>query len=336
MHAAGALCVALKECDYATLAGCSLASPAAATQRVAVPEGQLSECTAEGTTGGSNVAGVVAKPLALPAGRCWQDAGCSEGASFTCSTTKNDQICTCENGAESCQVQGYCVRTPCKLCSDCLVSMCTFVNQVAAEGNATKVAAEFVSYCKSSSAERAAAAACDRVQLQVAGSYRGNLAKRPAAVCRALDECSSSLLTDATCTVASPSRTSPAVSASSLDTCTADGITGGPVVSGVSVALVPPNGACSSSADCNATIGERCSSSGTALLCTCKDAVDQCIPLGTCILTQCGECRTCMTGVQQFALSAQSSKVTAAELAANFTTLCTDALKRNATLCEQV
>ena len=118
---AGSLCKAFGECDFNQLAGCSLTSAANATLPVAVPAGSLDLCSSEGTSAGTQVLGVEATITVRP-GRCLGDGDCGN-SSYKCSTTSATQACTCTLGVDYCSALGYCVRTACKVCNDCLEEM---------------------------------------------------------------------------------------------------------------------------------------------------------------------------------------------------------------------
>jgi hypothetical protein len=118
---AGSLCKAFGECDASQLAGCALASAANATHPVAVLAGSLDLCTMEGTSAGAQVLGVEANITIRP-GHCLSDGDCGN-SSYRCSTASATKSCTCDLGADHCSTVGHCVRTACKVCSDCLEEM---------------------------------------------------------------------------------------------------------------------------------------------------------------------------------------------------------------------
>jgi hypothetical protein len=119
---AGRVCNALGECVQSALVNCSL-TPDTSTEPATsgVPLGQLDLCTVEGVTGGTNVLGV-SDSRSTPAGRCFATSDC-KNPGFTCDTTTSSLICSCYEGEDTCAVLGYCVRTPCRVCSDCLEEM---------------------------------------------------------------------------------------------------------------------------------------------------------------------------------------------------------------------
>jgi hypothetical protein len=126
---AGALCRVLGDCNPSQFGlTCSLAYTGDGALSATDPVGVLDLCTSEGTSTGSAVPGVKAD-FALASGRCLTSADCGS-TSLMCSMAVTTQQCTCAAGKDTCVAVGYCVRTPCKICNDCLTDMRAFAQQV--------------------------------------------------------------------------------------------------------------------------------------------------------------------------------------------------------------
>jgi hypothetical protein len=143
------------------MGNCSITTRLLANNTTA--SGIISLCSAEGITPGSAVAGTgsaASRGLLLADGKCLSTADCNAAGVMMCSlSTSPRQLCLCNaaTGADECATYGTCVRTPCKVCSDCLTSIGReFVSKQLYETDAAKVAAGFHGYCTSNSLGTAA------------------------------------------------------------------------------------------------------------------------------------------------------------------------------------
>jgi hypothetical protein len=117
----------------------------------------------------------------------------------------------CQGGLDTEDRRGTCVAKPapvdttippCTRCGLCLNNVRASVEVAALNTTITPVqlASSFYTAC---SAANYSLTACASVQAAITSSYKGNLARRAGALCLRLGECSSSLTTDATCTLSS-------------------------------------------------------------------------------------------------------------------------------------
>lgn len=82
-----------------------------------------------------------------------------------------------------------CVDTPCKACKRCLRDFSPFVTSAAnmALTDKDQLAAAFSTFCTGTAGRDPSV--CQTAQLGVAGSFRGNAARRAGAICSLLLEC---------------------------------------------------------------------------------------------------------------------------------------------------
>jgi hypothetical protein len=138
------------------MGNCSITTRLLATNATA--SGSISLCSAEGIVPGSAVAGIgsaASRGLLLADGKCLSTADCNATGALMCSLSSSPrQLCLCNaaTGADECTTYGTCVRTPCKVCSDCLTSLGReYISRQLYETDAAKIAAGFHSYCTSNS-----------------------------------------------------------------------------------------------------------------------------------------------------------------------------------------
>lgn len=113
----------------------------------------------------------------------------------------------------------------CETCQRCLSNFSTFVSgQVSSTATAEQLAAAFRAQCVASTRP---SADCDRVEKAIAGSFKGNLARRVGAICRVLGECDAGLASNASCVLSVGSKSG------SLSECRVDGVSSGEDVVGI-------------------------------------------------------------------------------------------------------
>jgi hypothetical protein len=254
---------------------------------------QLDRCTVQGlspTTGGMLVPGVSAD-TSLPFGRCFNKDNCSAPAD-TC-TSGTEKLCTCSNGVDTCLPGnlGTCDTSSggCSDCKLCLQTVQPFVNSVLAGGSAIS---NWATWCKSSNATLSPAV-CDRIQEAFASNV--NRFRRAGQLCQALQRCSQTLAANTECTLPDISLGSGGKSGPNarLDFCSAEGVTGGQPVPGVSGTKVLPGGKCQNDMQCGST-DLRCDMSNSTAFCYCEGGSDLCLSVGDCKRTPCAVCNDCL------------------------------------------
>ena len=303
---AGALCVALGDCDPpAALVAMENSTCDLATEQV-VPAGVVDQCTLQGTSEG--VPSPDPKSVAAPVEACFKGDCSHMGAAgeFICDSSNAGQVCSCSGGKDSCERYGLCQRSPCKVCNDCLAQMRVFAAEQDTVADGSMVASAFWTACERSGRSNGV---CYEVQLAIAASVKGNLGKRPAAVCRLLTECPVEQLSEANCTIPIPDKAA-AVPVSELDYCTVSGFSSGNRVVGVAAAEAPlDTNRCFTTADCGSAERGCVGATDGATVCVCADGVDTCKQLGQCALTSCGVCSTCIQKAAAFVDANKASDV---------------------------
>lgn len=175
---AGALCLALGDCVADMGNNCSISTTLLATNKTT--SGAISLCTAEGIQAGAALPGVgldkdrtASHAKLVAAGRCLTTQDCND-PNLMCSSTSTPQtqlcLCTAATGLDDCTTYGTCVRTPCKVCSDCLSLISTgFISQQLYATDSFKVANSFYSFCT------ATGLASGTLCMSVAGSVNGSI-----------------------------------------------------------------------------------------------------------------------------------------------------------------
>lgn len=256
---AGVICKDLGECLPANVTSCSLATTPT------VPEGRLDLCTPHGTNGTSStvtlmlVPGVsqqqnfTATPPAIPGSPqlCTLNWHCNSTAGFECvghGVSSGPKIVTCNAGQDTVEYMGTCQPTPCLKCQTCFKTMSAVALARKDEVNPATVAASFKDACDKDAKLKLDPVLCSTVALQVERSFQGNLAKRPAAVCRALNLCNATAI-GGSCNI-NFTTTEVALTPANVDACTIDGIAygqGGRMLessSGPGVTYAADNGEC--------------------------------------------------------------------------------------------
>lgn len=122
--------------------------------------------------------------------------------------------------------QGTCQRTKCQICTDCMAAAQPFVwNYWNSSQNSTQLAILFSAACSQTAALNTTGM-CGAVTDKIAASENGNLARRAAALCAALQLCGSTTL-DSSCLVAvTPigAAVPTSVAANKLSICSVEGL----------------------------------------------------------------------------------------------------------------
>lgn len=168
--------------------------------------------------------------------------------------------------------------------------------------------------------------ACSVVASQIDLTYQGSMGKRPALLCRTLNECPFDL--DTTCTLI-PNTTAVQlpVTVADLDTCSLTGVADGSLVPGqFAWNASVPSSSCTATQSCVGD-GFRCSYAAAARFCKCSGGVDSCIPVGECYETSCTICQDCITKANTFVASQLASRDSAA-IARAWGSFCSSQLTR--------
>lgn len=285
---AAALCFALGSCNTGTCGG----------------DLRLDRCTVQGlspTSGGALVPGVAASD-ALPFGRCFHKDNCSAPAD-TC-TPGTQKLSTCSDGVDACSpgLLGACSISQggCSDCRLCLLDVQPFVQQVIA---GTRQSSTWSTWCKASNATGPAASAanaarvCDAVQATFGTDT--NSFRRAGKLCTTLQRCSQALAADTTCTLSNiplVMGSGASLNNTRLDFCTAEGVTGGNTIPGVSPTKALPAGKCQNDMQCGSA-DLRCDMGNTTSFCYCGEGgSDLCLAVGDCRKTQCARCGRSLVG----------------------------------------
>jgi hypothetical protein len=235
---AGVICKNLGECVSANFSSsCALGNTTSGT--VIVPAGRLDLCTPHGTNGTFSpmlVPGVsepqnfnTTPPASLSGSPqlCTLDWHCNNTAGYQCvmpkqGVTSGPKVVTCSAGQDAITYMGTCQPTPCLQCQTCFKDMRAVALAQVSETNPATVAASFKAVCDNNAKLNLDPVVCSTVALQVEGSFQGNLAKRPVAVCRALNLCNATDI-GGSCSF-NDTATVVALTAATADACTTDGI----------------------------------------------------------------------------------------------------------------
>jgi hypothetical protein len=261
-------------------------------------------CTVEGLATGTRVPGV-ATTLALPNNTCdlaTANSACGTSGDFECDLTKTaGDVCKCEAvvagiipaGSDTCVKYSPCVRTPCKICSDCLADMTAFVALQQYTLAKAELAAAFEPYCLSKSYTTASCSAAVTKILDAATPLP--FGKRAGSLCAVMSMCNAATI-PIDC-VLKPTANVTGTGSAALDLCAVEGVTDGSDVQGTTRNLALPAGRCDTDAGCNNDGSNiyMCNLALTAQLCTCTKGADNCRAVGTCQLRPCPACEQCLT-----------------------------------------
>jgi hypothetical protein len=261
-------------------------------------------CTVEGVVSGNKVPGV-SDSLALPNNRTCNldDQTCGGDIDLMCDiTTTAGDVCVCETinagivpaGSDMCVKYSPCIRTPCKICSDCLADMTAFVSQQQYNLAQADIAAAFQPYCLS---KNYTAASCSAAVTKILASPLP-FGKRAASLCSTMSMCNATALGNS-CSL-KPTANLTGTGGASLDLCAVEGVVAGSDVQGTTRDLTLPPGRCDTDAGCNVngTNDIMCNLNLTAQLCTCYKGEDKCRAVGKCQLRPCPACARCLSDFQ--------------------------------------
>ncbi|KAF6254423.1 hypothetical protein COO60DRAFT_1665172 [Scenedesmus sp. NREL 46B-D3] len=249
-------------------------------------------------------------------------------------TSTTGSICTCDavTGSDTCVRHSGCVRTPCKICADCLGQVAPFTYAQRYNSDKADIAASFNTYCTGlgnwTAAQRSAVAA------QIAAADKASFGKRAAGLCRGLGLCNATSM-GAACQL----KVNATLAPSSLDSCAVEGVAAGGDVPGSSRALALPQDTCDNDIDCQQADPERMCVRAEAPVsfCTCSVAsgIETCRNIGGCADTPCKSCRLCLQHFQSFVNAPPFTATTGPdEVAAAFSKACAATNKYSAPACE--
>jgi len=275
---AAGLCFALGQCNASSCGG-SL---------------QLDQCTVQGLAIGGMLVPGVSATTAIPLGRCFSKADCTPPAD-TCDTSAASnptKLCTCSNGVDTCSTEllGACAIQGggCEDCKLCLAAVQPFVKQVLQ--NATK-ATTWTDFC--SRAALSTSTGCAAVSTSFGSTTNKYL--RAGLLCGALQRCTQKLAADSTCALAGLPLLSNGTSGTQarLESCMAEGVTGGAVLPGISPNKTLASGACQNDMQCGSP-DLMCDMTSTSSFCYCEGGTDFCLSVGSCKRTPCAVCNDCL------------------------------------------
>jgi hypothetical protein len=273
---AAGLCFALGQCNTSSCGG-SLG---------------LDRCTVQGLTGGMRVPDVSAS-MDVSLGRCFNKSDCTAPAD-TCdksAASNPSRLCTCSDGQDTCSADmvGSCsiANGGCSDCKLCLAAVQPLTKQ------APQDSAAISTWAKSCTAQLNTSVACAAVGTSFGTDV--NKYRRAGQLCQALQRCTQSLAAGADCTLPGiPLGAGGTSSAQArLDFCSAEGVTGGSVIPGVSPTKTLPSGKCQNDMQCGSA-NLRCDTSNTTAFCYCEGGSDLCLSVGNCVRTSCAICNDCL------------------------------------------
>ena len=253
---AAPLCRYLGRCPYLDQIGnCTLSYSLSADK---VVSGTLDFCTVEGLTGnGTMLPDTFRQSDFAMTKPCLTDWDCGNPTDAMCDfQSEGKETCICSDGMmDSCFRAGSCVRTPAKICSDCLGEFTAFAAAHFNETNAARLSEAVNATCLQSRP----AEVCNPVAERIARAVNSGL--RAGGICTMLPDC------DPTTLPSSALLVYPGLVPGSmmygrpqhLDLCTVEGLVGGMQVPGFTAApaggITP--GYCVTSSDCTAVWGSN-------------------------------------------------------------------------------
>ena len=255
---------------------------------------RLDRCTVQGLTAleaGMAVPGVSATQDVL-LGRCFTASDCTAPAN-TCDKSAASKLCTCSNGQDTClgDTVGSCsiAGGGCSDCKQCLAAVQPFIKQALQDSTAVNT---WVQSC--TTAQLGTSGVCAAVGTSFGTDI--NKYRRAGQLCQALQRCSQSLAASAACTLPGITLGTGGTSSTQarLDFCSAEGVTGGSVIPGISSTKTLPSGKCQNDVQCGSA-SLRCDTSNTTAFCYCEGGSDLCLlSVGNCVRTSCAICNDCL------------------------------------------
>jgi hypothetical protein len=175
-------------------------------------------------------------------------------------------------------------------CSDC--KLCLAAVQPLTK-QAPQDSAAISTWVKSCTAQLNTSVACAAVGTSFGTDV--NKYRRAGQLCQALQRCTQSLAASADCTLPGIPLGADGTSNSQarLDFCSAEGVTGGGVIPGVSPTKTLPSGKCQNDMQCGSA-NLQCDTSNTTAFCYCEGGSDLCLSVGSCVRTSCAICNDCL------------------------------------------
>lgn len=310
------------------------------------PMATLDLCTIEGITRGNFIPGVLGQgfdlPSRIPTGNCYLTAANTPSscpANYRCDiTTVKSALCKCETTdaqnnrlatvSDTCLKYFDCVRTPCKVCSDCIGDMAKFAEDNQYALNRTILGQAFGEYCAEKNYPKDV---CTQITDNILDGTRTLAsAKRAGSLCVALGQCDPTSF-EPGCMLSINSTRS--VNASTFDQCTMQGVASGDDVPGFKAAGdALPAGRCDNDKDCGDTDVMMCKRTPETLasVCTCYKGQDTCRSLGVCVKRPCPGCQDCLKEFVPFVDSPYTQESTVAGLELLFASRC----NRSAVICQ--
>lgn len=229
---AGLICSNMGECNAGQLTSACGLSTVNADSTLSVPAGALDICSPKGTNGTTAVLRVpgVEAPLdpatqRPPGGLCLQPWHCNLTTlvgEHECVAGAGPLRYTCDaaTGIDSSTQMGVCKPTACQMCKNCYTFASAIATSLASSTDSVAMAAAFKTECLNKGVD---ALQCSLVAMQIEGSYAGNLAKRPVALCQAFGICNATALGSACVLRPNTTATDTVVTAANADACTRDG-----------------------------------------------------------------------------------------------------------------
>jgi hypothetical protein len=253
----------------------------------------LDLCTVQGRSAASGdmLMPGLSPTTALPFGSCFSNHTCVAPAD-TCDTSSSPdaRLCTCSNGNITCSnsAVGTCTIASggCSDCKLCITDVQPFVKRVVASASAVSTWADFCTTALGKPADTCSA---------IASSFNGDVNKfrRAGQLCAALLRCSKGFVASCSLQGVQLLSNSAAGAEARLDWCTAEGVTGGSIVPGVSATAALPSGRCQNDMQCGSA-DLQCDMSSTSRFCYCEDGTDFCMSVGQCQRTPCAVCNDCL------------------------------------------
>lgn len=291
--------------SFVSATGCNMNASVPEGNSTAFKTAGLDLCTVEGIpvedaegtpTGASLVTGMAKGHDTFPNNTCrqgatgdWSNDRCDH-PDYQCDlTTVAGATCTCDaaSGTDTCVKYSACVKTPCRVCSDCLANVTVFTRAQQFNQITESVRAGFASFCASAGFS---AAECQGVQ--AAGASLNQL-KRAGWLCNQLGRCDPLKISASPCSL-KPDDTVTTTDGI-VDMCTVEGTTLGAVLPGTLKSGLP-TGTCETSSNCNAA-SKFCDRNTTRALskCAASTGSDLLTTLGVCRHTPQASCNKCLS-----------------------------------------
>lgn len=237
-------------------------------------------------------------------------------------------MCDTTTGMDSCDKYSACVRTPCKVCSDCLANWTSFVKAQVFNQDLVSVKSAFTAYCTSIGYDGQRCEAAKNADLATLTGL-----KRAGLICNLLKDCNQTDVKPG-CVLAATGSLNATDGV--LDLCKMEGITAGQDPPGTS-SVGLPLGTCDFDDDCASTPGSYCNKASPKSFATCTRSAgaDTTRQLGLCMLTPKKACERCLDSFGPFVAAGQSAAMVSG---ASFVDFCKNASspKASPAACDRV